>query len=328
MTALLQTLRGQPVATRVLERALTDGHVHHAYLFDGPQGVGKELAAFGLAQALVCAEPVAHFACGTCSPCKRAVPRGEKRLPVHPDVVVLERSLYEAAQIGRKSPETQDISVDQVRTLVLARAAFRAHEDRAKVFILRGAEELSASAANALLKTLEEPMRGTFFILLSAQADALLATIRSRTQRVRFGALSDELLSELLAERGIDPEARALALAAAKGSIELALNALKQDAAGYELFVDGAIEAVLAPSFAAALSVGEEMKRLNRDDAIATLLAVGRKFAATAKEHANTQVGDLWARRFALVEQAISALHGNGSPQLVGEALFSRLRRT
>ncbi len=328
MTALLQTLQGQPVATRVLERALSDGHVHHAYLFDGQPGVGKELAAFGLAQSLVCEKPLAPFACGECSPCKRAVPRGEKRIPIHPDIVVLERGLYEPAQIGRKSPETQEISVDQVRTLVLARAAFRAHEGRAKVFIVRGAEELSTSAANALLKTLEEPMQGTFFVLLSAQPDALLATIRSRTQRVRFGLLSDELLETLLSERGVAATDRALVIATSKGSMENALASLKQDAPGYESFVNCALEAVSETSFVRSLDVAEEMKRLNREGAIEALLAVARQFATLAKEQVDTPASELWARRFQLVEQAIAALHGNGSPQLVGESLLSRLRRT
>jgi DNA polymerase-3 subunit delta' len=303
VSSLLQTLRGQPVASRVLERALSDGHVHHAYLFEGPTGVGKELAAFGLAQALVCSHQALHFACGECSACKRAVPRGEKRLAVHPDVVVLERGLYEPAQIGRKTPETQDISVDQVRTLVLARAAFRAHEDRAKVFIVRAAEELSLSAANALLKTLEEPMAGTFFILLSSQPDALLPTIRSRTQRVRFGALSNEVRNELLPDQSVE-------------------------AAGYESFVAGALEAISASSFTRSLEVGEEMKRLSREGSIDALLAVARKFAAIAKEHAHDPSSELWAMRFGLVERAIVALEGNGSPQLVGESLFSRLRRS
>src|SRR6202034_694142 len=103
-----------------------------------------------------------------------------------------------------RTQESQEISIDQVRTLVLARAAFAPHEGRAKVFIVRRADELSTSAANALLKTLEEPNNRTHFILLSAQADSLLSTIRSRTQRVRFAALPDAVVTKLLAARGVD----------------------------------------------------------------------------------------------------------------------------
>ena len=159
MPNLLASVRGQATAVDTLRRGLAAARTHHAYLFEGPDGVGKELAAFGLAQALVCEQRAAGSAdaCGACRACARAVPRPGERRPLHPDVVVLERGLYEPATIGRRTPETQDLSIDQIRTLVLARAAFPPHEGRAKVFILRRAEELSQAAANALLKTLEEP---------------------------------------------------------------------------------------------------------------------------------------------------------------------------
>ena len=96
----LATVRAQPTAVETLRRALASGRVHHAYLFDGPDGVGKERAAFGLAQALVCEKRQAGEAnaCGTCSACARAVPREGERRPVHPDVIVLERGLYEPAR--------------------------------------------------------------------------------------------------------------------------------------------------------------------------------------------------------------------------------------
>src|SRR5688500_726096 len=103
---LLSELKAQETARTTIERALESDRVHHAYLFTGPDGVGKELAAFGLAQALVCerrgpsdqgglfggnapAGPPAKSACGECSACQRAVPRAEEKTPVHPDVVVL-----------------------------------------------------------------------------------------------------------------------------------------------------------------------------------------------------------------------------------------------
>src|SRR5579864_5978176 len=205
-TSLLSTVRAQPTAVDTLRRALTANRVHHAYLFDGPDGVGKERTALGLAQALVCERrsPGSPDACGACRACARAVPRAGEGRPLHPDVVVLERGLYDPAAIGRRTPETQDLSIDQVRTLVLARAAFPPVEGRAKVFIVRRAEELSQPAANALLKTLEEPGPRTHFVLMSAVANALLATIRSRTQRVRFGLLPDDVVTELLTERGVE----------------------------------------------------------------------------------------------------------------------------
>src|SRR5277367_6117776 len=138
MPGLLSTVLGQASAVETLRRSLAADRVHHAYLFDGPDGVGKERAAWGLAQSLVCERRSAgqSDACGECSACTRAVPRPDAKTANHPDVTVLERGLYDPATIGRKSPEAQDISIDQVRTLVLARAAFPPYEGRAKVFII------------------------------------------------------------------------------------------------------------------------------------------------------------------------------------------------
>src|SRR5437867_583727 len=142
---------GQSPALETLVRALRAGKVHHAYRFEGPNGVGKEMAAFALAQALVCESPppegYVHWACGKCSACTRAVARSsaEPHLPIHPDVVILERGLYSAEALRRPRPELQDISVDQIRRLVLERQSFPPHEGRARVFIIRRAHELSIS---------------------------------------------------------------------------------------------------------------------------------------------------------------------------------------
>src|SRR6185295_8936471 len=86
---------GQTTAVETLERALRTGNVHHAYRFEGPSGVGKEMAAFGFAQALVCATSPpsgrARHACGRCSACVRAVTLSSETpsVPLHPDVVLL-----------------------------------------------------------------------------------------------------------------------------------------------------------------------------------------------------------------------------------------------
>ncbi|MCW5832503.1 MAG: DNA polymerase III subunit, partial [Labilithrix sp.] len=255
---LLSQVRAQETALRTIEWALESGRLHHAYLFVGPDGVGKELAAFGLAQALVgerrggdagpglfgAAEKPPARACGACSACARALPREELRRTLHPDVVVLERGLYTAQQIGRTSDEKQDISIHQVRTLVLARAAFAPHEGRAKVFIIRRAEELNLSAANALLKTLEEPGDKTHFILLSSQPEALLPTILSRTQRVRFAPLPDDVVAELLVASGVEAARAEDVARLAGGSVETGmLLADPEESEAREQFVERALAA-------------------------------------------------------------------------------------
>jgi DNA polymerase-3 subunit delta' len=327
-TPLLDGVLSQATAVATLRRAMASGRVHHAYLFDGADGVGKELAAFGLAQALVCERRTERGACGSCSACGRAVPREGQARPVHPDIVVLARGLYEPAQIGRKSPETQDLSIDQVRTLVLARAAFAPHEGRAKVFIVRRAEEMSTSAANALLKTLEEPGAGTHFVLLSSAADSLLPTIRSRTQRVRFGPLPDDVVAKILVAKGVPADRAAGIAALSAGSVEAGLAladpelTLQRDA-----FVDAAIAALGAKELGPALGLAEEAKK-QKDALPDHLAALAARLAADAAEAANRPGRDaeLGAARYSLALLAIEQLGGNASAQLVVESMLSKMR--
>ena len=341
---LLSKLRAQDAALRTIDWALESGRVHHAYLFVGPDGVGKELAAFGLAQALVCerrgdaanagpnlfgtVEKPPIRACGVCSACTRAVPREDTHRPLHPDVVVLERGLYTAQQIGRSTDEKQDISINQVRTLILARMAFAPHEGRAKVFIIRRAEELNQQAANALLKTLEEPNARTHFILLSAQPEALLPTILSRTQRIRFAPLPDDLVAELLATQGIEP-ARANDVARlAGGSVQNGIHLADPDESEMrERFVESALAATTSTSIEAVLALAESAKK-EKDRLPDMVAALASDLARRAGESARAGRPDAEALairgRFAL--NALEHLASNGAAQLVMEAMLMRMR--
>lgn len=339
---LLSQVRAQATALRTIDWALESGRVHHAYLFVGPDGVGKELAAFGLAQALVCerrggdagpslfgaVEKPPTRGCGTCSACTRAVPRDESRRPLHPDVVVLERGLYAPQQLGRRTPETQDISIDQVRTLVLARAAFAPHEGRSKVFVIRRAEELSVSAANALLKTLEEPGASTHFVLLSSQPEALLPTILSRTQQIRFAPLADDLVAELLVAKGVEA-ARAKEVARlAGGSVEVGmLLADPEESELRERFVESALAALVSPTVEQVLALAETAKK-DKDRLAANIAALASTLAAKAAESARSGAADAEALairgRFALT--ALEHLAQNGAAQLVVEGMLMRMR--
>jgi DNA polymerase-3 subunit delta' len=332
VSSLLSSVLAQDTAVGTLRRALERGRVHHAYLFDGPEGVGKERAAFGLAQALVCQHRGVDLpkddACGACSACLRAVPREDTRRPVHPDVVVLERGLYEPGAIGRRTQETQDLSIDQVRTLVLARAAFAPHEGRAKVFIIRRAEELSVSAANALLKTLEEPNDRTHFVLLSSQADSLLSTIRSRTQRVRFAALPDAIVTKLLAARGVDAFRAQDIARLSGGSMQGALSlADDEEAAEREAFVKRALDATVAPTLGPALELAEDAKK-DKGELGTKLAALATALAARASGASASpgREADAAGTRYQLALAAIRQLDGNASAQLVVESLLIKMR--
>jgi DNA polymerase-3 subunit delta' len=339
---LLSQLRAQDAARRTLERALESGRVHHAYLFAGPDGVGKELAAFGLAQALVCekrgggegglfgaASPPRFLACGECSSCLRAVPRDEDRRPVHPDIVVLARGLYAPQTIGRRTPETQDISIDQIRTLVLSRAAYAPHEGRAKVFIVRRVEELSVSAANALLKTLEEPGARTHFVLLTSQPDALLPTILSRTMRVRFAPLPDDVVASLLEARGVATERAFEVARLSGGSVEAGeLLADPDESEARERFVARALEAIAAPGLEPLLALAEDAKK-EKDLLRAKIGALATALATKASEAAREErpESEALANRGRLALNALEYLDGNNAPQLVVEAMLSRMRQ-
>jgi DNA polymerase-3 subunit delta' len=333
-TSLLSTVLAQPTAVETLRRALRSGRVHHAYLFDGPDGVGKERAAFGLAEALLCErrEEGSSDACGVCSACARVTVLSGKALPSHPDLVLLERGLYAPVQIGRRTDELQDLSIDQVRTLVLARSAFGPHEGRAKVFILRRAEELSVQAANALLKTLEEPGRGVHFILLSSRADSLLPTVRSRTQKVRFAALPEAVVTRLLTASGVDPDQASSVAKLSRGSMALATSLSDPDeSAARDAFAARALAALSAGDLGPALELAEEAKKTKdsletRLQAFAAHLADAAVSAARSGTEGSEGAAERDAYRYPFVLAAIAELEGNASAQLVVESMLARMR--
>jgi DNA polymerase-3 subunit delta' len=313
---------GQEPALQTLYRALDTGHVHHAYRFEGPEGVGKEMAAFSLAQALVC-ELGGARACGVCSACQRALKISDEdpRVPAHPDVVLVERGLYR----GRISAnEATGISIEQVRRIVLERVGYRPHEGRALVFIIRAAEELTVSAANALLKTLEEPGRGTHFILLTSRPNRLLDTIRSRSLPVRFSPLSDALVASILELKGLASKVAPLA----QGSVALALELASDDAIKErEDFVAGAHAAINARDLALAVKFSEV--RRERDGLRGLLSYFAQSLAIAGRERVKDAVADAerCALRHQVVLSAMRDVERNVSPALVLESMLYRLRQ-
>ena len=241
--------------------------------------------------------------------------------------MILERGLYDPAAIDRRTPETQDLSIDQVRALVLARAAFPPIEGRAKVFIVRRAEELSQPAANALLKTLEEPGPRTHFVLLSAVADSLLPTIRSRTQRVRFGPLPDDVVSELLSAQGVENAAAIAALAG--GSMAHAIVLSDPEAsARREEFVSLAMAALSARDLGAALELAELAKKVGKEGSSAQLEALAAALAGEGRARASSteRTADVAAARYDLALTAVRQLEANASTQLALEAMLIKMR--
>jgi DNA polymerase-3 subunit delta' len=313
---------GQEPALQTLGRALDTGHVHHAYRFEGPAGVGKELAAFALAPALVC-ELGGLRACGVCSACQRAlrISEEEPHVPAHPDVVLVQRGLYR----GRiTANEATGISIEQVRRIVLERTGYRPHEGRALVFIVREADELTVSAANALLKTLEEPGPSTYFVLLTSRPNRLLDTIRSRTLPVRFAPLPDARIAQILQSKGLDPKVASLA----QGSVALALDLAAEDALKErDDFVAAAHSAIAARDLAPALKFAEA--RRERDSLRGLLAYFAQSLALSAREQVAEHAfeAERSANRHRVVLAAMQDVERNVSPALALESMIYRLRQ-
>ena len=201
----------QSHAQRMVQHAVSRDRVAHAYLFHGPDGVGKERFALALAELLLCPDAVdrsidptlidsvgaarLRTGCGSCTDCL-AVANGS-----HPDLHLVFR------QLGREHPDPTvrkrkalEIGVDVLRHFVMERVVRTPIRGRVKVFIIREADRMTVQAQNALLKTLEEPPGSTVLMLLVTAMDKLLPTTRSRCQVVRFDALPTKFVRTKLVE--------------------------------------------------------------------------------------------------------------------------------
>jgi DNA polymerase-3 subunit delta' len=242
-------------------------------------------------------------------------------------VVLIERGLYPASVLGRSSPETTGIGVEQIRRLVLSRAAYPPHEAGSLLFIFRAAHELTTSAANALLKTLEEPQPNVHFVLLSDQPRRLIDTVRSRTLPIRFGPLPDAEVVEIARRQGQVLTADTLALAA--GSARSALELC--DPARVERrrhFVEAVLRAVQAPDLGAALELAASQAS-ERADLHEDLRGLAQHFAFEARARASGDESNAArpAHAYREVLAARQALERNAPPALALEALIARLRR-
>ena len=221
-------VRGQDHLTRFLGQALARGQVAHAYLLVGLPQVGKETLALDLAQALNCTgeEPP----CDQCSQCRR-IQEGK-----HADVETLR---LESSAEGRPSVE---IGIDRVLN-VQHSAALPPYEGRCRVYIVDGAELLSLEASNALLKSLEEPVPGVVFLLLTADEEAVLPTVRSRCQRLELRPMPLDVVAQVLQEEyGQEPQQAEEVARFAQGCLGRAVQAAKE--AGVQGLEMGLWEAV------------------------------------------------------------------------------------
>ncbi|MFC4295175.1 DNA polymerase III subunit delta' [Novosphingobium tardum] len=205
-------LRGHEDAWATWRGAMRGGRMHHAWILAGRRGLGKAQFAYRAASELVAED-------------------GHEQLPAtgHPDILGLtplaatedeEKKRLE----GKAFLAKRNISVEQIRQMQ-RRLTTRPTMGARRAIVIDAADDLEKSAFNALLKSLEEPPQGTFFLLIAHQAGRLPATIRSRCRILRFADLPDELIDGILVEAAPDSsnEERRAARMAANGSPGAAL---------------------------------------------------------------------------------------------------------
>src|SRR6266852_5927947 len=208
---------GHEHAINGLRRAILSERVRHAYLFSGPEHIGKALLARRFAQTLLCTGgPDPHVApvypCNACLSCRKVM-HGN-----HPDVHYISRP-----------PDKQFILIEQVRALQ-SDSARKTLEGRRNIFIIEGMHEMNVQAANCLLKTLEEPEPDVVLLLTTTDPGLLLPTVLSRVQQVPMHLLTTMQIKTALEQRWqVEPDEAALIAALAAGRIGWAVQAVEDE---------------------------------------------------------------------------------------------------
>ena len=233
----LADIIGQEKAIGMLKGILERQRLANSYIFSGEPGIGKKLTALNFAKAINCQKseaisepriPNAEVspwtdACDVCEACMK-IESGS-----HPDLLLI-------------SPEDRQIKIDEIRLIDKA-LSFRPFEGRKKVVIIDDADAMNIAAANAFLKTLEEPPEDSVIILISSRSDRLPATIRSRCSRINFVTLSLESCRQVLHGKVPDKDASALArLSVGKPGLAL-LSDLKEEISWFSGLLQGMLNA-------------------------------------------------------------------------------------
>jgi DNA polymerase-3 subunit delta' len=262
---------GQDRVKRILLAAIRAGRLPHAYLFYGADGVGKDAMALELARVLHC-ERNGTTACGVCPSCERAangthpdirivvpLPVGKNESSDDDPLAKLNETDLRAVQAELREktsnpyhrvsvPRATIIKINSIRD-VRRESTMSTFDGRRRVYIVSPADAMGDEAANTLLKTLEEPSGDCMLILATSRRDALLPTILSRCQNVRFDPLTETDLMEALIERNsLDGETAGFIARLANGSYTAALGLLTEETLQERAFVPSFVRHVLGAS--------------------------------------------------------------------------------
>jgi DNA polymerase-3 subunit delta' len=317
---------GQEKQIAVLKSAMERNRVSHAYLFHGMKGVGKRTTAEIFAKALNCKGGDSD-SCDRCSSCVK-MEHGN-----HPDVIIIESGgIF--------------IKIDEIRGL-RRQIKYRPYEGGKRIFIIVDADKMNSPAANALLKTLEEPAPSNILILISSRPNELPRTILSRCQKLRFNPVRSDLIVKRLVDTMSTNEEQARLIASSSGgSIGRALEMTKESYLSFkneviERFSDSGMSKDPMELLLFAEYLGDDRKAvlekldvlkswyrdilvyretgnindlIHRDTVDST-----RKFAEAASRH------DI-VRDITVIKDAYSAIEKNANGQLTLESMALKLR--
>ena len=233
----------------LLRLALAGGRLHHAYLFVGPEGIGKRTLAIALAKAVHCSVSAADF-CGSCANCRRIADGN------HPDVRLIE------PLAGKK-----EISIQQVRDFE-RELNYRSFTGKRKIIIIDPATLMNLASQNALLKTLEEPPQDSLMVLIASSAGGLLPTVRSRCLRISFAPLArGDVIHYLRTNQVMTGDEVEFLAAMSMGSIGAAMGLDKEAFVEKRRIWAGIVGALKGGDYRAAVDAAETLAG-NRDDAL------------------------------------------------------------
>ena len=259
----------QDKAVDILQRAYICGKWSHAYIFAGPEGVGKFKTAREWAKLLLCQSPVTENdfsdSCGSCRSCQLF------EAGSHPDFNHIYKELLEFTENGKHKAPPVDLPIDVIREFLVEKVSNRPTFSQRKVFVISEAERLNNSSQNCLLKVLEEPPEYCSIILLCSRLEKLLATTKSRSQILRFGIVDKERIIEKLQQTGLEGKQSQYFARLAQGSLGSACQWAQLELAQANLYeTKKELISFLADyKIANALSVAE--KSLNKSKKIAAV---------------------------------------------------------
>jgi len=310
---MFDQLIGNQAVKDAVRRYISNRRVPNSMLFAGPDGVGKKQFALELARSIVCIEAANGEACGKCVACGRV---SEFKFPgADAKGEDYDRVFFSShSDVGIVVPFNRTLRVGSIRALE-SEANFRPYEAAARIFIIDDAHRMNAASSNALLKTLEEPPATSHIFLITSKPNALLPTIRSRVQTLRFGPVNvDELEHLLLTTHEYSQADARLIAASANGRVALALSV---DAAEFRARRNDAIEilhsAIMNHDVVQALKESEKLGGIKSTPEFEAFLDV---LQSTIHTVWTAQIG-----RYNVTDEEIRKLADNADPERLAKWL-------